>query len=72
MGEIDTKSIESVQAALSLFGEKSSDKKKNRFSSCINVSQLLAKLCSASQKNVLSLSFAHSIISTADQVQQQQ
>nr|XP_016502575.1 PREDICTED: WEB family protein At1g12150-like [Nicotiana tabacum] len=36
MGEIDTKSIESVQAALSLFGEKSSDKKKNRFSSCIN------------------------------------
>ncbi|XP_016505205.1 uncharacterized protein LOC107823128 [Nicotiana tabacum] len=36
MGEIDTKSIESVQAALSLFGEKSSDKKKNSFSSCIN------------------------------------
>ncbi|XP_009795912.1 WEB family protein At5g55860-like isoform X1 [Nicotiana sylvestris] len=36
MGEIDTKSIESVQAALSLFGEKSSDKKKNRFTSCIN------------------------------------
>ncbi|MCD7468190.1 hypothetical protein HAX54_006165 [Datura stramonium] len=39
MGEIDTKSIESVQAALSLFGEKSCDhKKKYRSSStsCIN------------------------------------
>ncbi|XP_059306690.1 WEB family protein At1g12150-like [Lycium ferocissimum] len=38
MGEIDTKSIESVQAALSLFGEKSSDvKKKYRSTSCINM-----------------------------------
>ncbi|TMW93312.1 hypothetical protein EJD97_011891 [Solanum chilense] len=37
MGEIDTKSIESVQAALSLFGEKSCDhKKKYRSTSCIN------------------------------------
>ncbi|OIT06507.1 PREDICTED: WEB family protein At1g12150-like isoform X1 [Nicotiana attenuata] len=35
MGEIDTKSIESVQAALSLFGEKC-DKKKYRSTSCIN------------------------------------
>ncbi|PHU24043.1 hypothetical protein BC332_09150 [Capsicum chinense] len=38
MGEIDTKSIESVQAALSLFGEKSCDhKKKYKSTSCINV-----------------------------------
>ncbi|PHT47699.1 hypothetical protein CQW23_11907 [Capsicum baccatum] len=37
MGEIDTKSIESVQAALSLFGEKSRDhKKKYKSTSCIN------------------------------------
>ncbi|XP_049396266.1 putative WEB family protein At4g17210 [Solanum stenotomum] len=37
MGEIDTKSIESVHAALSLFGEKSCDhKKKYRSTSCIN------------------------------------
>jgi len=46
MGEIDTKSIESVHAALPLFGEKSCDhKKKYRSTSCINVSQL-AKLAS--------------------------
>ncbi|KAJ8536288.1 hypothetical protein K7X08_034689 [Anisodus acutangulus] len=36
MGEIDTKSIESVQAALSLFEEKCDHKKKFRSTSCFN------------------------------------
>ncbi|KAK4350320.1 hypothetical protein RND71_029633 [Anisodus tanguticus] len=50
MGEIDTKSIESVQAALSLFGEKCDHKKKFRSTSCFNVSQL-AKSCTTASRN---------------------